>query len=990
MRHLRAPGRASISAVPNVVSPVLVGREEELARLHAAVARTRGGEPGVVLVGGEAGVGKSRLLEAALDGAAGVQVLTGGCVELGGEGLPFVPLVDALRTLARTTLPDDLDRILGPARSELARLLPELAPAGPPPHPDSGSTAQLFELVLGVLGRIGQGRPLVLVVEDLHWADRSTLDLVAFLVRTLQGVRVLLVLTYRSDEVDRRSPLRPLLSTWERLRGVESMQLRRLSRAEVATQVAAILGARPDPALRDVVYDRSEGNPFFVEELLRTLREGASEHELPPSLRDVLLARAERLSPPAQRLLRTGAVAGRWVAERLLAEVADVSSAEFYEALREAVDASLLVVDPSGRGYAFRHALTRDAVYQDLLPGERVDLHTAYAQALDRDPELAGDDASVAATLAVHWYAAHDLPRALAASVRAGREAIAAYAPAEARRHLERALEVWRSVPEAESWAGSDKVDVLRMAAQAAFHAGDPHRALPLLHQASELLDPDDRERAAMIVEQRAYTLRMLGEDGASLEVLDGALADLPEEPTRARATVLASLANTLMRLGDDRARDVARTALTAARAAGARPQEASALISLGSTLSYLRSSAEGEAALREGLAVALEIGDQDAALRGYVNLSDALEAHGKHEAAAQAAREGVELARRVGQYRTFGVFLVGNLAEPLVRLGDWTEADRLAREGLSMGLTGVFAASLLELLGYLAIGKGAWDEALDCVGQARRHLGDSREPQFSHALAYIEAEVARARGDFRQAAALASAGLADMTVWSTRYSWPLIWLGARIEADHATWARDCNQPVPSGFMAATPLPEEPAEFSPAVTAYRAMRTAEQLRRDGLPSGPAWEAAVPAWEAAGDVWPLAYARFRLAEARCAEGRRDAAAGPLREAVRSTERLGARPLLDDALALARRARVPLDETAAADPGAEAAVPFGLTDRERVVLGLVAAGRSNGQIAAALFISPKTVEVNLSRIYRKMKVRSRMELYRASESGESGSP
>ena len=330
---------------------MLVGRGRELAQLRAAVVRTAAGEPGVVLIGGEAGVGKSRLLEEALGDAAvaGARVLTGGCIELGGVGLPLVPLVEALRMLVRSTPAGDLDRLLGPARGELSRLLPELAGGAPPP-PAGGSTAQLFELLLGLLSRLGDERPLVLVVEDLHWADRSTLDLVAFLVRAVRGIRVLLVLTYRSDEVDRRSPLRPLLSGWERLRGVEHLQLDRFSRAEAAAQVRAILGGAAEPGVIDLVFDRSEGNAFFVEELLRTLREGASEHDLPPSLRDVLLSRVERLSGPAQRLLRTAAVAGRWVPERLLAEVATVSAAELYEGLREAVDASLLVVDGTGRG----------------------------------------------------------------------------------------------------------------------------------------------------------------------------------------------------------------------------------------------------------------------------------------------------------------------------------------------------------------------------------------------------------------------------------------------------------------------------------------------------------------------------------------------------------------------------------------------------------------------------------------------------------------
>ena len=244
--------------------------------------------------------------------------------------------------------------------------------------------------------------------------------------------------------------------------------------------------------------------------------------------------------------------------------------------------------------------------------------------------------------------------------------------------------------------------------------------------------------------------MRALGEDGRGIAELEAAL----DPPARgaadlARAAVLASLANTLMRLGDDRAPDVGRTALAAARAAGAREQEASALLTLGSSLSYLADPRGGRGVpARRACGWPWTPHDHETALRGYVNLSDALEARGNHAEAATAAREGIELATRVGLSRSFGAFLAGNLMEPLVRLGDWPEAERVADEVMVGDLRGVFGATVQELLGYLAVKRGRLDAALQHVREARRQLGESREPQFTQALLYIEAEVARARGD--------------------------------------------------------------------------------------------------------------------------------------------------------------------------------------------------------------------------------------------------
>jgi ATP/maltotriose-dependent transcriptional regulator MalT len=949
--------------VSELVSPVLVGREPELALLSAAVARAAAGEPGVVLVGGEAGVGKTRLLEeaAARADTAGVRALFGGCVEIGGEARPFAPVVDALRELARTTPEPELDRLLGPARRQLARLLPELDPEGAAGPADGGGTAQLFEFVLGVLGRIGDERPLMLVVEDLHWADPSTLELVAMLVRALRGVRVVLVLSFRSDELHRSHPLRPLVTGWERVRSVQRVELARFGRDEVAGLLEAILGAQPESPLVERVFERSEGNAFLVEETLGMVRGGADPDVLPPSLRDVLLARVERLSPPTQALLRTAAVGGRRVSEALLAAVAPMGDDAFYAALREAVEHTMLVVDASGRGYAFRHALGRDAVYADMLPGERVRLHAAYLEALTTTPALG---APSTAALAYHAYAAHDLPRTLSASLDAAAEASAAFAPADAQRHLERALEVWPQVADAVQRAGVDQIDVLARAADAANQAGASERAVALLDQALAEVDPATApERRALLLELRWTALRGVGrivEGGASLREALALLPDAP--PSRARARVLGSLANTFL-FGDDMSAAVAAAeeAVTAARAAGAAGEEASSLITLGAARAYAGSGEAGLDALRAGLELAERIDAPETVMRGHLNLSDVLELLARHEDAAATASAGIELADRVGFAHSVGAYLTGNLAEALLRGGRWEEAGRVLADALALEPAGVFAASLLSVRAELFAGTGRLDAAADDVARARQALGEaSPGTQFVQPLATVEAEVARQRGSLADARAAVAAGLGEAKVLE-RYAWPLVWTGLRVEAELGD-ADGAAPPTAAGqrLTAATP----------AGRGYQALAAAEVARITG--DAPDWDAAVVAWRTARDPHPLAYALLRRAETELAPGRRDAAGATLAEAAATARALGAKPLEEETASLARRARITLDAAAPAD-GDE----LGLTEREREVLGLVAEGRSNGQIAETLFISRKTASVHVSNILAKLGVASRGE-------------
>jgi tetratricopeptide (TPR) repeat protein len=705
-------------------SPVLVGRRRELERLSALLDRAAAGEPVVALVAGEAGVGKSRLVrEVARDASRrGLRVLIGGCVELGGDGMPLAPLVDMLRSIARTVPSDHLDECFGPARREFARLLPELDPGVAPGAASEVSATQLYEHVHGLLTRLAATRPTLIVVEDLHWADRSTRDLIVFLVQTLRELGVMLLLTYRSDELHRRHPLRPLIVGWERIRSVEKLDIGRFSRAQVAEQLHAIRDDRPASSFVTVVFERSQGNAFLVEEILAAVDGGADPGDLPPSLRDVLLARTETVSEDAQRVLRAASASAPRVEERLLEAVGGLGEERLYPALREAVEHHLLVVDPTGRGYAFRHELTRDAVYDDMLPGERVRLHAVYGSALTGDPGLLGDDSAVAATLAHHWYAALDLPRALAASVQAGRQAITAYAPAEALRHLERAMQIWPRVPDAAERTGVPWLRLGLMAADAAVAAGELNHGLSIVDEMLADLGPEtDPISRAEAVERRASVLRTLGRDAEAATELTATLAVLPpHSATTTHAAVLASLANSLMRTNDmEESARTARRAASVAAEAGAIAEQAGALITLGLATAYLGDADAGLVAMREGVALAERHHLYAMALRGYINLSDGLELLGRHGEAAETARAGVALAARVGYSRSFGAMLAGNLAEPLIGLGRWREAQDVITESLADEPHGSFASTLLLTRGELELWQGDREAGGPAVGGA-------------------------------------------------------------------------------------------------------------------------------------------------------------------------------------------------------------------------------------------------------------------------------
>jgi ATP/maltotriose-dependent transcriptional regulator MalT len=969
-----------------VTSSRLIGRSRELTELEAALHDASAGRPSLAFIAGESGVGKTRLLRElerhALD--TGARVVSGDCVSLGEDELPYAPIVAALRSLTRDGDPV-LDE-LGPAtRAGLASLLPELARPDVQRAGDRDDPAQgrVFEALLTLLDRLGREEPVLFAIEDLHWADSSTRAFLVFLARSLRAERVLVVASYRPDELHRRHPLRRLLAELERGPRARHVELTPLSREELAEQLADILGAPAEAGLVKRLYARSEGNPFFAEELLAAGLDGRGE--LPPTMRDALMVRIETLAPAAQELVRLLAVARR-VDHGLLTDASTFDGAALRDALREAVAGHVVVVDADGR-YVFRHALLREVVHDDLLPGEHAELHLALARALERRVQADGPDAQIMAGIAHHYLSAGDQPEALASAVRAAEAAETVHAHGEGARLFERALELWPRVPGAQELVGRDHTALLTQAALAHDNDGHRVRAEALYEAALEGVDgATDPHRAAGLLERLAAARWALGTAELGLATLERGLALLPRDDTsRERALLLARRAAFLMLRGRHRsAIEAARAALPVAEAAGEPGARSRALNALGTSLMGLGEVDEGAAYLREALELA-EAADRSSELQAAaLNLADALHMAGRSDEARAIVRESIEQANDRGE-RCDWLTLLG--AEIAFDTGDWAyAADHMLEARPFTGTT--FVNSLLRRA-ELALGRGDSAAARDLLEQAQDATRYLDEPQFLGVLGALLAELERRAGDLDAARGAVQAALdrietcTDDVVRLARVAT----LGAIIEADAAQRARDLGDDeaqrralMESDFHLAR-VRAAADDGGPIEGAALRTAEAEHARAAGAPDPAVYEAAAQAWEAVERPYPAAIMRWRAGEADVAAGDREAAAIALDRAHAVVVTLGAGWLRGEIEGLAARARLTLAAGAPAGPEPAAMTPdedpFGLTPRERQVLALVAEGRTNREIGETLFMAEKTASVHVSRILAKLDVRSRTE-------------
>lgn len=971
-----------------IASRRFVGRANELRRLEAGVEAAHEGRAATFVIAGEAGVGKTRLIEEFLARAeaAGAVGLVGGCLDVEEGRLPFGPFVEALRPRIRKLDPAARQELAALGGRELAALLPELEL-----REENGSRkttlapGRLFELILSLLSRLARGNPIALVVEDVHWSDRSTRDLVAFLARNLRGERVQLIATYRSDELYRGHPLRGFLVELERNRRVQRIDLEPFTRDEVSEQLAGILGDGVDTGLVDSVFERSQGNAFLTEELVAAGVRSADD--LPPTLRDILLMRSERLPASAQGLLRVVAVGGRLVSDRLLAIVSALEESERLAALREAV--SHHVLESRGpAGYAFCHELVREAVYHQLLPEERSRLHTGYGEALSAHPELASDPDTVVGDLARHWFAAHDLPRALAASVAAASAAERHSGFAEAQLHYERALELWDQVADARARTGLDRIELHRCAAEAANLAGDSGRAAALIRGAITQLDAEaDPARAGVLWQRLGRFLWAAGDGEAAFQAYEQAERLVPPEPpSTARARVLAARGQGLM-LVDRHEESMASCveAIAIARCVGARAEEGHALNTLGFVQTYLGNPSEGVANLRESLLIAEEVDDVDDLCRAYLNLSDCLVGPlNRLEEGLELALEGAAVSQRRGTASDYGVSIQSNAAMALIRLGRSREAQEILRDAESRNPMEIADADLRLSQARLEVRSGAFTDALAHIRAVRR-ISNALDPPYDAPLRAMEAEIALWQSRPSDALATVAAGLEHAHgPWLAA---PLVWLGLWAHSDAATVPRrarvDGPRADPSG-VDKTDLLEQargflagPRPATDVTRGYVALCEAEAARLAAAGAAEPWGEAAAAWASLGQPYHEVYAQLRQAEALLARRHERDGSAILRRAYDTAGRLGADQLCRELALLAQRARIKLTPVSDHATDAPADDRTGLTARQLEVLALIAEGQTNREIAKTLFITEKTAGAHVSSILARLGVRSRVE-------------
>ena len=949
-----------------ICSPELIGRAAETAALGAALADVRCGCGRLVLVEGDAGIGKTRLLEEFTAHANGVRVLAGGGIPLA-SGTPYAPMLGILQSLAR----------LYPSAAG------GLGLQDAPGRADPFGRTRLLAATADAVRAVAAEAPLMLVVEDLHWADASTRELVSFLARVIRTSPVLLVVTVRAEELDPARPVGVLIGELARMPHAERLVLVPLDRTGVAALVEAITGVAASDGVTGWLMQRAAGNPFFTEELLAA---GPDAPMLPASVGEVLAARVAQLPAVGQRVLGAASVLGRAVPHQLLVAVAEPS--DLADGLAAAVSHRLL--EPRDDGYRFRHPLIQETVYGRLLLPERQILHGRAAAALAAAavPAEPAARAGQAVQVAFHWQLAGQADKALAAAVRAGDLAQAAHAPAEALAQYTLAIDGWQNLPDPRSVAGVEEISLLERAAEAASAAGDNARARELAQRVLARTDLEaEPVKAALRLERLGRFSWLAGDLATSRQAYQDALRAIPHQPSAARARVLAATAQSLMLQSQYlSSRDYAEQGVAVAQAVGARAEEAHARNTLGTALAALGCHTDGIEMLGSGLRIARQIGDGTEAARCHLNLTVMLTEARRAEEALRAGEEGLREATALGLGRVHAAAILGSLLEALYLLGRWDELQERASEALDTEPEPWSMMPIRLTRCRVALARGDLTAVAAELAAMTAVPGSTGDAYYGADLATLDAALAAARGELQRASARADDALRiAASTDDLAQQLGIAALAVRIEADTLDSARLTGRRADRAALreraehilatahdATARIAHAGGCRSPVFALLGTLARAEISRIPG-PADPRLWHQVAASEVA-DPHLVGYARLQQAASLLAHRRRREATTALHEAEAVARRLAATPMRTEISTLAHRARIDLAGPAPAPPEPD---PVGLTPREREVITLLSDGLSNAEIARTLYISEKTASVHVSNILRKLGVTSRIQ-------------
>jgi DNA-binding CsgD family transcriptional regulator/tetratricopeptide (TPR) repeat protein len=967
-----------------------VGREEEHREIRSVIDAARMNESRLLVISGEAGVGKSRLVHHGIEAyehRATLRVVVINCIDSGDSPLAFAPFLVALRRLERELDDDSRAQLIQPVREELSKLaMVATTDAGP------AVRLQLFERFISLFEGLQGRTPLLFVFENLHWADRSSLDLLGFILANREATRIGIIVTYRSDEPTDNEGFRRFVAQLGRHDNVRRLTLQRLDRATFRCHIANLAGANVDLTTEHEIWKRSQGNPFYAEELLAAINDGKPRNALPATLREMLAERLRSVPAETQVMLRTMSAGGDVVSvDHAMAASAGTGGTSTQDHIRSAVNSGLLEYDARLDTVRFRHALLREVAYDELLPAERRNIHRRWAAVVESSSMAATQKST---ELARHYLRADMREEAAEACLLAATYAERSGGYAEAAQHLGHALDAGAA-------ADNDalRLQILERIAKCSHLSGDNDQAVELTRSALHV-GLSTPERVKALADLGCY-LHAAGRSGEALDVhAEAARLIVDVDDAELEVEVLTAHAQSLSAMAAHReAVAVAREALAHCRQNELPYRESQILALLGHDLVVLGEIDEGTNALQQSLEFAERSGDASRIAESFRTLAAMLAGPlNRLDDALDVALTGITRVDQLGLDRHWGVALRSVVIDALFRLGRWAEAGDYITDSLRRSPRGAADIDLRLSRAKLSLGSGDFAQAAVDLEAVERLTARSVDLRYRIPLATLKSGLALWQRNPDEALLHVELGLTY--VQETDDVWlfaPLLWHGLRACGEQAEDAR-MRGDVSAGELAVKTaehwkrMVEECAERSTAagplgllVRGYESLCAGELSRVQGVPDAQAWRSAVDAWSELGHPYPTAYCRFREGEAQSLGRRkRDGVEAALREAWSIAARMDALPLRMEIESVAKRAGVELH---AADVVVELDAPPvielsagtpSLTKREQQVLELVAAGEGNRAIANALFISEKTASVHVSNIMAKLGASSRAQV------------